>query len=54
LPEAAEFHQKLEALQQHKKVASLQGWIVSQHGFSKAAMALLAEKGIYYSVIPCD
>jgi hypothetical protein len=54
LPEAVEFQQKMEALQQQKKVASLQGWIVSQHGFSKAAMALLAEKGIYYSVIPRD
>ena len=52
LPEAVEFHQKLEALQQYKKVASLQGWMVSQYGFSKAAMAALAQNGIYYSVIP--
>ena len=52
LPEAAKFQQKLKALQPHKNLAALQGWLVSQYGFSKNASALLAQKGIYHSVIP--
>jgi len=52
LPEAAKFQQKLETLQPHKNLAALQGWMVSQYGFSKNAAAFLAQKGIYYSVIP--
>jgi hypothetical protein len=52
LPDAVQFQQKVEALQQYKKLTSLQGWMVSQYGFSKSAMAFLAQKGIYYSVIP--
>jgi DNA-binding Lrp family transcriptional regulator len=52
LPEAVEFQKKLEALQQHQKIASLQGWMVSQFGFSKNAMAFLSQHNIYHSVIP--
>jgi len=52
LPEAAQFQQKLEALQPYKKLAAIQGWMVSQFGFSKNAIALLAQQGIYHSVLP--